>query len=334
MKTINRYLLILLLPFILFLSACKEESTTQPTPTPVNEAQVLAEYLESTAGGDFLNTAAPAMITAEEVRTYQLTNPSKIHIIDIRSATDFAKGRIEGAVNVQVKDIANYMKTITPSNYDKIAIVCYSGQTGGYATSLLRLLGYSNVYDMKFGMSAWNDSVENKWKTNIGNNYPLTDKTVYAKNAAGDLPTLNTGKTTGREILEARVNTLLAAADPFGDIKIAWNTVTANLSNYYIINYWTLAQYNLGHMPGAVQYTPKADLKLSTFLKTLPTNKTIVLYCFTGQTSAQVATVLKLLGYDAKSLLYGASIMNYDLLVNNNLTRWQDSECKYYPYVK
>jgi rhodanese-related sulfurtransferase len=255
-------------------------------------------------------------------------------VIDIRAAADFARGHIEGAVNVPLANIATYMKSITASNFDKIAVVCYSGQTAGYAVSLVRLLGYSNVFDLKFGMSAWNDSVENKWKPAIANNYAGFVTTAAAKNAKGNLPTLSTGKTTGAEILEARVNQLLAAADPFGDIKVTWNTVTGTPSNYYIINYWTKAHYDLGHIPGAIQYTPLSDLRLDSNLTTLPTNKTIALYCYTGQTSAQVVTYLKLLGYDAKSVLFGVSTMNYDLLLNNNLSTFKASECKYYPYVK
>lgn len=317
---------------LLFVSACKEESTTSPTPTPVDESKLLVEYLE--ANGDFLNATAPAMITASEVRTLQLTNPSKLYVVDVRSATDFAKGHIEGAVNVQVKDIVTHFKSITPSNYDKIAIVCYSGQTAGLPVAVLRLLGYNNVYDLKFGMSAWNDSVENKWKPSVGNNYTNFVTDSVPKAAAGELPKLSTGKTTGKDILEARINTLLSTAAPFDEIKIAWNAVTGNLSNYYIVNYWPLAHYKLGHLPGAIQYTPKADLKLSTFLKTLPTNKQIVVYCYTGQTSAQVATVLKILGYDVKSLLYGVSTMNYNLLTTNNLSTWKDTECMYYPVVR
>ncbi|MBV6510810.1 MAG: Thiosulfate sulfurtransferase GlpE [Ignavibacteriaceae bacterium] len=331
MKTLHKYLFLFIIP-MLFITACSEDSTTNPPAPTVNEAELLVQYIEN--DGDFINTLAPAMITADEVRTYQLTKPDKIHIIDIRPATNFAKGHIEGSVNKPLTEVLNYMKSITPANYEKIAFVCFSGQTAGYAVSLLRLAGYNNVFDLKFGMSAWNDSVENVWKPNVGNNYTNFVTDVTAKAAAGALPTLSTGKTTGKEILEARIAQLLSAADPFGDIKISWQTVTANLSNYYIINYWPQAHYDMGHLPGAIQYTPKVDLKLSTNLKTLPTNKTIALYCYTGQTSAQVVTYLKLLGYDAKSLLYGVSTMNYNLLTTNNLTTWKDSECKYYPVVK
>lgn len=329
------FYLLLVLP-ILFVGCKKDENPTGPTQQ-INEAQVLAEYLE--ANGDYLNTAAPAITTADQLNTDLLTKPDKVHVIDIRSQADYeTKGHIKGAVRVDLKNIVTYMKGLAnATSYEKIVIACYSGQTAAYATALLRLLGYNNVSSLKYGMSSWNASCSSSWNqgSGYGNNYTNFVATPTEKAAAGNLPTLNTGKTTGKEILEARINTLLSSADPFGDIKIAWNTVTGALSNYYIVNYWGKTDYDKGHLPGAIQYTPKADLKLSTYLKTLPTNKTIVVYCYTGQTSANVAAVLKVLGYDVKSLLYGVNIMNYDWMKNNGIPSWFNpaTDIKTYSFV-
>lgn len=334
MKLRNWLYLLLVLPFLFIYTACSSDEDSNPTTPPtVNEAQVLAEYLE--ANGDFINTAAPAIIAAQDVRDMQLTKPDKTYIIDIRSSADFQnKGHIDGAVNVALKDIVTHVKGINATAYEKIVIACYSGQTAGMATAFLRLLGYNNVFSLKWGMSSWNSTACTSWSMSVvGNNYTGFVTTATAKPAAGSLPTISTGKTTGLAILEERINQVLASADPFGDIKIAWGTVTGNLSNYFILNYWPENHYNLGHLPGAVQYTPKTDLKLSTNLKTLPTNKTIVLYCYTGQTSAQVVSVLKLLGYDIKTLLFGVNVMNYDWMGTNGLTQWKQTEVKEFPIV-
>ncbi|MCX7874712.1 MAG: rhodanese-like domain-containing protein [Melioribacteraceae bacterium] len=330
------FYLLLILP-ILFVG-CKKEDVTEPTPQ-INEAEELIKYLE--ANGDYLNTAAPAVTDAATLYADIQSKPDKIHVIDIRTQADYeTKGHISGAIRVDQKNIVTYMKGLTNwSSYEKIVIACYSGQQAGMCVALLRMLGYNNVSSLKFGMSAWNASCATSWNqgTGFGNNYTNFVTTPVDKPAAGNLPTIKTGKTTGKEILEARINELLAttSALPFDDIKIAWNTVTGNLSNYFIMNYWTKTDYDKGHLPGAIQYTPKSDLKLSTFLKTLPTNKTIVVYCYTGQTSANVATILKIMGYDAKSLLYGVNIMNYDWMKNNGISNWFNpaSDVKAYPFV-
>ncbi len=96
---------------------------------------------------------------------------------------------------------------------------------------------------------------------------------------------------------------------------ISIDDIIASPSDYYIINYWGAKHYNMGHIGGAVQYNPKESLGLDTDLLTLPTDKTIVVYCFTGQHSAFVTAYLRILGYDAKSLKYGAnSFMNSMML--------------------
>ena len=54
-------------------------------------------------------------------------------------------------------DIPAYFEhSIKPYRYDKIVMVCDKGQVSSYTTMLLRLMGYGNVYSMRWGMSAWN----------------------------------------------------------------------------------------------------------------------------------------------------------------------------------
>lgn len=336
MKLRNLFYLLLIVPILFINTGCSKDEDPVTPEVQVNEAQVLAEYLE--ANGDFLNTAAPAISTAQEVNDMMLATPDKIHVIDIRSAADYStKGHISGAVNVEVKNIVTYMKGLAnATSYSKIVIACYSGQTAGYAVSLLRLLGYTNVSSLKWGMSSWNASCAASWSaSSYGNNYTNFVTTETAKATAGSLPTLSTGKKTGKEILEARIEALLTSGAQFDDIKIAWGTVTGALSNYYVVNYWSTTDYAKGHLPSAIQYTPKADLKLSAALKTLPTNKPIVIYCYTGQTSSQVATILKVLGYDAKTLLFGVNAMNYDWMKTNGVASWFNpaTEIKSFAFV-
>jgi rhodanese-related sulfurtransferase len=324
------FYLLMIVTFVAAFTGCsKDEDPTSP-PASVNEAELLVKYLEG--NGDFINTAAPALISAEQVRTNQLSGANQF-IIDVRSSDHFAAGHIEGAVNVPIADLINYYKTNNLSSYQTVVIACYSGQSAGLPASLLRLLGYNNVFDLKFGMSSWNsECVTNPWPSSVGNARASEFVTTAAsKNAAGELPTLTTGKTSAVEILEARVQEVLTAG--FGSINVNHTAVFSNLSSYYIVNYWPQNHYDLGHIPGAVQYTPKADLKFDTFLKTLPTDKPIVIYCYTGQTSSFLATYLKVLGYDAKTLAYGTNAMIYDIMVANGLTIWKESECKNYPYV-
>jgi rhodanese-related sulfurtransferase len=335
MKKLNYLMILTLVLGSLMFSSC-EKDKDEPK---INESEVLVNYLESTAspsGKDFVNTDMPTIIPATDVHALNLTG--QIYIIDIRSAADFQNGHIENAVNVPLAQLLDHVKNINMSNYEKVAVVCYSGQSASYGASLLRLLGYNKVFAMKWGMCGWHSDFAGGWNNAIanGNAFAAQFTNVATEKApAGQLPVLNTGKTTGQEILEARVTALLTEGYGAGVASVTNQVVFDNLAGYYIVNYWPAAQYNdPGHIPGATQYTPKEDMKMSTNLKTLPTDKPLVLYCYTGQTSSFLAAYLRILGYDAKSLLYGANAMIYDKMVEKQMTTFSANEIKGYDYEK
>jgi len=299
-------LAILIVPF--FMVSCEDD----PDPDPVNEAEVLVEYMED-LGSPAANYGNGALAIKSPEATHTGLAAGVVFAIDIRSADDFAAGHIPGddVVNVAAADVRDYIDGNDLSAYDEIHIVCYSGQTASWLTSLLQLAGYKNVYSMKWGMSGWHSDFD-KWTSNTSNEKAtLFTDAVSDKAEAGDLPVLSTGYETEEEIFEARFDAVLA--EGFGAAAISNGDVYANLDNYYIINYWPNAEYlDPGHIEGAIQYTPSEDLPLDAYLTTLPTDKTIVVYDYTGQNSAKIAAYLKIVGYDAKSLKFGANSMIYD----------------------
>ncbi len=332
MKTFSKILMLSVLFAFILVTSCKKDEA-EPK---INEAQVLVEYLESANSPlmkDYVSTDMPSIMAASEVKTLNTT--SQVYIIDIRTAVDFNAGHIANAHNVALADILTHIEALDLSTYTKVAIVCYTGQTAGFTASLLRIMGYDKVYSMKWGMCAWHTDFASRWNNTIaaGNAYSSQfTTTATAKGPMGELPELATGKKTGQEILEARVSTLLT--EGFSAASVTNATVFGGLTNYYIVNYWSAAHYAIGHIPGAIQYTPKETLKLSVDLKTLPTDKQIAVYCYTGQTSAFLAAYLRLLGYDAKSISYGANGMIYDLMVSTGgMTVFNSAQILDYDYV-
>ncbi len=333
MKKTNLFLLGFIFALFFVATSCSKDTDE---PVVVNESMVLAQYLESTSSPlqkDFVNTDMPTIMPASEVKT--LNETGQVYIMDIRSAADFATGHIANAHNVAFADILTHIKGITLANYTKVAIVCYTGQTAAYAASLLRIMGYDKVYSMKWGMCSWNSAFAGKWNTAITNGNAYASQfvtTATEKGAKGVMPTLTTGKTTGQEILEARLAVLLT--EGFTPASISNQAVFADLTANYILNYWPANHYALGHIPGAMQYTPKEAIKYAVDLTTLPTGKPVIVYCYTGQTSAFLAAYLRLLGYNAKSLLYGVNGMSYDMMVANNLTVFKADQIMGYDFVK
>jgi len=314
-------LAILIVP-IMFVSCDTEED-----PPEINEAEVLVKYMEdpTSPAADYGNGGL-AIKSPEAVNT--LITAGKVTLIDIRSAADFADGHIDGAENMAAGAVRDYIDGL--ASYDEVSIICYSGQTAAWLTSLLQLAGYKDVYSMKWGMSGWHSDFD-KWSGNISNEKAtLFTADVSDKAAEGDLPSLTTGFEDGADIFESRYATVLA--EGFGAAAIGNGDVYANLDDYYIINYWPNAEYlDPGHIEGAIQYTSSADLALDAFLKTLPTDKPVVVYCYTGQNSAKMAAYLRIIGYDAKSLKFGANSMIHDEMTKST---WKPGETPMeYDYV-
>jgi rhodanese-related sulfurtransferase len=301
----------------IFAAGCKEEeSAVTPTPVAINEATELVKYVES--NNDYVYAASSFVLSATTYRTEVIADPTKIYTIDIRSAADFGTKHLKGAVNVTMANLYTHIKGLTMSNYKYVVVACYSGQTASYCVSLVRsmlpLTDANKVVALKWGMSSIDSSFATAYwlvKPSNARASQFVATEAPAKPVKGNLPTLTTGLTTGKEILEARAAKLLT--DGF-NITITEASLYTSLSNYFIVNYWPNAAYkDPGHIDGAYNYEPTAKpFKMDSVLKTLPTNKTIVLYCYTGQTSAYIGAYLKLIGYDVKSLSYGANSMIFD----------------------
>lgn len=285
-----------------------------------DEAQKLLNYLVES--GDYVNGRNfPSLIKASAVFEELAGN---IRIIDLRSPEAYAKGHIKGAVNVEFSKIPGYFSNIIkPFEFDKIVLVCKSGQTSSYATSLLRLMGYGNVYAMRWGMTGWNkDFAEDSWRDAVSDKYEDKLETTENERAAlSDFPQMNTGKTTGEEILAARFASLFAAG--YTDAFITADQVFEQPQNYYTVNFERKDKYDAGHIPGAVRYKTNGTLGIISEMQSIPTDKEAAIYCGTGHNSAFVTAYLRLFGYNAKTVLYGNNaFMHSKMLKDKSLLSW------------
>ena len=314
----------------IFLSGFKSNAQDN-LDTSKSEVGLLVQYLEE--NGNFINTEAPAIILADEIKE-NLTN-KKYLVIDIRSESWFAYGHIKNAVNVAAAELLNYFETkITPSDYDKITIVCYSGQSAAYYASLLRLSGYNNVFNLKWGMSSWAaEFAEKTWVKNSTNIFAnKLQTTPNEMPAIGQLHMLKTDKTDAKDILKERVKG--AFAKPYSEFIVKADSVFTNPSDFYIVNYVNEEKYNLGHIEGAVRYEPKASLASTTSLYTIPADKKVLVQCATGQSAAYVVAYLHVLGYDVSNLGYGSNSFMNKILVEKGWDGFSAKEIKNFPIVE
>ena len=333
MKKFSIFLIAFFLPLSLFLSGFTTSQVEKnDPPSSTGENQTLVEFVA--ANRNFVNTdAAPALIPAAEVKK-NLKNP-KYHVIDIRTESWFEYGHVKDANNVQPAELLTYFEgSITPADFEKIVLICYSGQSAAYYTGLLRIAGYDNVYSMNWGMSSWRvDFAENSWLKNTKSDFG--DKLETASNekaAKGNLPEINTGKTNGEEILRSRLEE--AFATPYKESIVKSSDVFASPDDYYIVDYNKLDRYDKGHIPKAVHYQPNGSLASAQDLMTLPADKKIVVYGTTGQETAYVVAYLNILGYKTGNVAYGANGFMHDTLKDNDWGAFTKKEVNMFPVIE
>lgn len=288
---------------IMVLAGCgKDRKEEKPAPSIV-ETEILLAYLEEQ--GNLLNSEEiPALIDAHDV--YQMLVASNVHIIDLRPVEEYAAGHIMHSVNVLPASILHHFEQrIDPTGFDMIVLVCNDAQISSFVSAVLIFMGYDNVASLRFGLSSWDKEIaESHWLSVISDH--LEGKLVNEptnKHPKTSLPAIVTGHSNAYHILRTRAEHVLASN--LSEKILSINDITANPGQYYIMNYVPEAMYNRGHLPGAVQYTPKSSLHSSQYLETVPNDKPVVLYCFTGHHSSYAAAFLSLLGYDAYHIGYG-----------------------------
>lgn len=333
MKKTKLIFLIFFISLAAFYNGFSNEANTdnQPNFDPPNEFETLLSYLESQLS--FIAEDAFPIIPADEVKQ-NLKNP-KYHVIDIRSESWFDYGHIKGAKNLNAEDLLTYFEsTINPADFEKIVLICYSGQSASYFAGLLRIAGYNNVYSLKWGMSSWRqDFAENAWLKNINNDFASKlETTENSKPDIANQPELNTGQSDAKEILKARLRELFKI--PYKDLIVTPSDVFENSSNYFVVNYTTKDNYDLGHITGALNYQPKTSLTSTTDLLTLPADKQIAIYDETGLKAAYMVAYLNVLGYKTGNIAYGANGFMNDHLKSQNMDAFTKKEIHMFPVIE
>lgn len=315
MKKFFNYTMMLMLVVALAFTGCKKENEDnfdyQKTLTEYLVAQQLD--LNTIIGGFVMDTPNDVSGVAGK------------YIIDIRTPAEFAAGRIQGAVRV---DMANILTQAALAD-KPILVVCKTGQTATFAVALLRLSGYTDAQALKWGMSRWHSDFD-IWTTNIGNiaqTHTNWTNAAAPTNLIYDSPKFTATSTDPVEILKQRVALVLAD----GYKSTTADDVLNNPGNYFINNFFPETDYlTFGHINGAYRIQPL--LIGEGQINNLNPSKKVITYCYTGQTSGSITAYLRVLGYDAISMTYGMNRL-YNSHSHWTSNKWSASMVKNLPYV-
>ena len=334
--------LALLLLSMLLLNACGEADTTEPveekitTPTvvEVSEFEVVKD-----ASDAYLTSSPQWNIAAKDL--FLLINDDDDSndpvIVSVRSAAAYASGHVPGAINIALTDLAKPASLAKLPTDKKIVVYCFTGHTGSQATAILNMLGY-DASNLKFGMTSWTKDTE----VASGRYVEASSCMDYAFETTANspaqtysLPTIaNTASNDESEIL-------ISASDAYLTSSPQWNIAAKDLfllinddddsNDPVIVSVRSAAAYASGHVPGAINIA-LTDLAKPASLAKLPTDKKIVVYCFTGHTGSQATAILNMLGYDASNLKFGMTSWTKDTEVASG--RYVEaSSCMDYAFV-
>jgi rhodanese-related sulfurtransferase len=280
--------------------------------------------------GNFINTKQfPPIVNAIDLEK----NVNNWLLIDIRNKEAYESGHIEGAYNVKKENIIDFLTdTQKAAAYEKVVIVCYSGQIASYVTGILRYSGFDNTFVLLHGMASWNADFAGILKKNFGLKYrnmivqTETNTKVESKEAHAteethinydNLPDL--AKTLPTALVLGRARELLK--QPKENFLISVDKYAAEFNKdpkkYYTIMYLNEDKYNKGHLKGSHLYTSRKDLSIDGRLTELPKDKPIIVYCKSGHTGSNATAYLQMLGYDARNLMFGTNAYAYDIFNQN-----------------
>lgn len=302
-------LLVALSLLVFAFAGCSDDDDDPTGPggtTPVDQ-------FEAVRGAAATFLAGPTPISTSIALNDLLTNSSANDdpfVLSVRSADHFAIGHVPSAVNVPWRTVAEPTNLALLPTDDPIVAYCYTGHTGQVATTVLGMLGY-DVTNMKFGIMAWTKDAAVRVASPYSpptEVYPI-ETTANTPSATYALPELDVSSSEdAMEIVRAAAAAYLPGASP--TISAA-DVVSQGLDSFFVLSVRSETHYAIGHIPGAINI-PWKTIADEANLEKLPTDETILVYCYTGHTGQIATTVLNLLGYDAVNLRHGMAAWTSD----------------------
>jgi rhodanese-related sulfurtransferase len=111
----------------------------------ISGGMLIWPLLRKGAGGPWVNT----------LQATQLMNREDALLIDVRGAAEFAGGRILGARNIPLADLARRAGELEKHKAKPVIVYCNAGNASGAAVALLRRNGFGNVVNLSGGFAAW-----------------------------------------------------------------------------------------------------------------------------------------------------------------------------------
>ena len=102
-----------------------------------------------------LNRGASGVANVSATEAVMLMSRSKPLILDVRDATEFASGHIQGAKNIPMAELAGRIKEIEKFKDKPVLVHCQRGMRAKSACSILRAQQFSQLSNLQGGLDTW-----------------------------------------------------------------------------------------------------------------------------------------------------------------------------------
>jgi rhodanese-related sulfurtransferase len=85
----------------------------------------------------------------------RLMNQGMTLILDIREGEDYASGHLPRARHIPLSQLSKRVDEIGKFKDKPVIVTCRTGTKAGSATRVLRQAGFTNVFELRGGVNAW-----------------------------------------------------------------------------------------------------------------------------------------------------------------------------------
>jgi rhodanese-related sulfurtransferase len=216
-------------------------------------------------------------------------------LVDIRSAADYAKGHLKGAVNMAwgTSALTDGLKYLPHEG--QVYVYCYTGQTAGQTVALLNVAGVP-AQSVRLGWNLGISKVPGVDKVTTTAATPVGTAKTYAVDPEIDAAYRAYFSDMAGKAGTAFANNIISEAE-------AKKRLDSGDKGVVFVSVRQAADFAQGHIRTATNIPWGKGMNV--MFSNLPARKTIIVYCYSGQTAGQTVAALRLLGYDAVSLRGG-----------------------------
>ena len=102
-----------------------------------------------------LNRGANGAANINATEAVLLLNRSKPLVLDVREATEFAAGHIQGAKNIPVAELSGRLKEIEKFKDKPVLVHCQKGMRAKTACGILKAQQFTQLNNLQGGLNAW-----------------------------------------------------------------------------------------------------------------------------------------------------------------------------------